>query len=186
MLLIVFGFITATFLRLNNIGMIERRTAVLEADKAGRTEDIAKRLYDLQRYSAAHANATTGPFYLEHQYRRDAQAAYEAASKAESAHGNVNVKAEAVCKPRFTVWSPAYVQCFKEELDKYPASPDPAQTINLPDTKLYRHSFISPLWSFDYAGLAMLICAGIIIVIVSRLIGIAILRMLLSRQYKSV
>ena len=34
-LLVMVGFISATFLRLNNVGMVERRQAVENADKAG-------------------------------------------------------------------------------------------------------------------------------------------------------
>jgi uncharacterized SAM-binding protein YcdF (DUF218 family) len=45
-LLIIVGFISATFLRLNNIGMIERRSAVLAADEAGKADAIQDRLYD--------------------------------------------------------------------------------------------------------------------------------------------
>ena len=39
--------VSATFLRLNNIGMVERRDAVVSADKTGNLEDIQNRLYDL-------------------------------------------------------------------------------------------------------------------------------------------
>ena len=34
-LLILVGFVAATFLRLNNIGMVERRAAVMSADQEG-------------------------------------------------------------------------------------------------------------------------------------------------------
>jgi hypothetical protein len=61
-LLILVLFITATFLRLNNIGMIQRRDAVLAADKVGDLSAIQSRLYDLQRYSATHMNGASGPF----------------------------------------------------------------------------------------------------------------------------
>ena len=36
-LLVMASFVSATFLRLNNIGMIERRDAVINADKEGAT-----------------------------------------------------------------------------------------------------------------------------------------------------
>jgi hypothetical protein len=55
-LLIISGFVSATFLRLNNIGMIERREGVLSADAQGDEQVIIKRLYDLQRHVSAHMN----------------------------------------------------------------------------------------------------------------------------------
>lgn len=185
-ILILLGFITATFLRLNNIGMIQRRDAVLAADKSGDTMVIQSRLYDLQRYVATHMNADTGSFYLEQQYRRDAQAAVDAAKNDDNPNGNINAKAEAVCRPQYTVWSPAYVQCFADELAKYPPSPDPAQNVTLPSTSLYRHDFASPLWSPDFAGWSVLGCAVVVLMILARLISLGILRLLLKQHYRGV
>ena len=185
-LLILTSFIAATFLRLNNIGMMQRREAVLAADKAGNVETIQSRLYDLQRYSAEHMNSETGVFYLEQQYRRDAQKAVDAAKSDDNPNGNINAKAEAVCRPQYTVWSPAYVQCFTDELSKYPPSPDPTQNVTLPSTSLYRYSFTSPLWSPDFAGLAVIVCLVILLMIVIRLVSIGVLRLLLKRHYRGI
>ena len=185
-LLLLVGFVAATFLRLNNIGMIQRRDAVLAADKTGDTAAIESRLYDLQRYVAAHMNTETGPFYLEQQYRRDAQKAVDAASNDDNPNGNINVKAEAVCKPQYTVWSPAYVQCFTDELAKFPPSPDPAQNVSLPSTTLYRHEFADPLWSPDFAGWSVVVGVVILLMIVTRLISLGILRLLLKRHYRGI
>lgn len=185
-LLILMLFLTATFLRLNNIGMIQRREAVLAADKAGDVSVIQSRLYDLQRYSSEHMNSDTGVFYLEQQYRRDAQKAVDAAQGVANPNGNINAKAEAVCRPQYTVWSPAYVQCFTDELSKFPPSPDPAGNVTLPSTLLYRYSFISPLWSSDFAGSSVLVCIGIILMIIARLISLGVLRLLLKRHYRGI
>lgn len=59
------GFIAATFLRLNNVGMVERRDAVIAADKAGDAAALERRLYDLQRYVSSHMNADPGRIALE-------------------------------------------------------------------------------------------------------------------------
>lgn len=184
--LILLLFLTATFLRLNNIGMIQRREAVLAADKTGDTEVIQSRLYDLQRYSAAHMNSDTGVFYLEQQYRRDAQKAVDAAANTSNPNGNINAKAEAVCRPQYTVWSTAYVQCFTDELSRYPPSPDPAGNVTLPSTSLYRYSFISPLWSTDFAGFSVLLCIGVVFMIIIRLVSVGVLRLLLKRHYRGI
>lgn len=183
-LLFIIGFLTATFLRLNNIGMVQRRDAVLAADKSGNQSDITNRMLDLQQYSASHMNSKTGPFYLEQQYRRDAQKIVDAAKGDNNLYGNINVKAEAVCKPQYTKWSPAYVQCFTDELAKYPPSPDPSQNVKLPSTALYRYDFTSPLWSPDFAGWSSLVFVTIALVIVGRLLGLAILHLILKFRYR--
>lgn len=180
------SFVAATFLRLNNIGMVQRRDAVLAADKAGDTNVIQSRLYDLQRYASSHMNSDTESFYLEQQYRRDAQKAVDAAKNDSNPNGNVNVKAEAICRPQYTVWSPAYVQCFTDALSKFPPSPDPAQNVNLPSTSLYRYDFISPLWSADFAGFSVLACLVIILMIIIRLVSLGVLRLLLKRHYRGI
>jgi hypothetical protein len=184
--LIIMAFVAATFLRLNNIGMVQRRDAVLAADKAGDETAIQSRLYDLQRYVFSHVNASTGPFYLEYQYRRDVQKAVDAASNDDNPNGNINVKAEAVCRPQFEVWSQAYVQCFTEELSKYPPSSNPSDTVTLPKVDLYRHEYDAPLWSPDFAGWSILVCAVIVLVILVRLISLWILHLLLKRHYRGV
>lgn len=166
--------------------MADRRDAVLAADRAGDESVTQSRLYDLQRYVSEHMNADTGPFYLEEQYRRDAQKAVDAAKDDSNPNGNINAKAEAVCRPQYTAWSPAYVQCFTDELAKYPPSPDPQQNVTLPNTELYRHEFAAPLWSPDFAGGAVLVCVAILIMIFTRLISLLALRLLLKRHYRGV
>lgn len=185
-LLILMAFIAATFLRLNNIGMIQRRDAVLAADKAGDETVTQSRLYDLQRYVFEHANASTGAFYLEYQYRRDVQKAVDAASNDSNPNGNINAKAEAVCRPQFEVWSQAYVQCFTDELAKYPPSSNPADNVTLPKPELYRHEYNAPLWSPDFAGWSVALCGVILLMILIRLISLGILRLLLKRHYRGV
>ncbi len=180
------AFIAATFLRLNNIGMADRREAVLAADKDGDESVTQSRLYDLQRYVVEHMNSDTGPFYLEQQYRRDAQKAVDAAKNDSNPNGNVNAKAEAACRPHYAAWSLSYVRCFTDELAKYPPSPNPADNVTLPSTELYRHSFASPLWSSDFAGFAVMACGVIAIMIVARLVSLIALRLLLKQHYRGI
>lgn len=185
-ILLLAVFIAATFLRLNNIGMVQRRAAVLAADATGDQEVMQNRLYDLQRYTAEHMNANSGVFYLEGQYQRDVEKIIKAASDDSNPQGNIHVKADEVCRPQFAVWSQAYVQCFTEELAKYPPSEDPAQNVNLPSTNLYRHDYASPLWSADFAGWSVLVCIVLVIMILVRLASLGILNLLLKRHYKDI
>jgi len=180
LVLMLVGFVAATFLRLNNVGMVQRLEAVEAADKEGRDEDMFNRVYDLQRYTASHMNASTGQFDLVEQYNRDVKKVLENASDDTNPNGNVNAKAAAVCDPQFTWGSPAYVQCFIEELNKYPAAPDIENSLDLPNPALYRHSFISPLWSPDFAGFSTLIFIVIALIILGRWLHLGFLYMLLK------
>lgn len=183
-LLILMLFITATFLRLNNTGMVSRRNAIAAADKSGDVGQIADRLYDMQRYSAAHMNASSGVMYLQDQYNRDVQKQAENSSQTGSTKAlEIRRAAEEVCKPQFNGWSPAYVQCYVNELDKHPADEVTAQ-IAPPSSSLYRYDFVSPLWSPDFAGFSALISVLITLMIAARMIGLIVLRVLLRSHYK--
>lgn len=183
---ILMAFVAATFLRLNNIGMLQRREAVLAADKTGDLQITQSRLYELQRYSAAHMNTDTGPFDLESQYRRDVQKAVDAATSNDSSKESINAKVDEICRSRVSGYGSAWIQCFSEELAKFPPSTDPADTVNLPSPLLYRHAFASPLWTPDFAGWSVLVCAVILLMIATRLVSLGILRLLLKRHYRGI
>ena len=180
-LLVLFGFVAATFLRLNNIGMSQRRDAVYSADKAGDPAVIQERLYDLQRYAAEHMNADTGSIYLENQYKRDSERIIDAASGNNgNPNGNIYKKAQEVCAPKFSSYSQAYLQCTVNYLAQYAPADNPTSVVALPKADTYRHSFASPLWSPDFAGFSVLICLLIVIMIIGRLIGLFVLRLILK------
>lgn len=180
-LLVLFGFVAATFLRLNNIGMSQRRDAVYSADKAGDPAVIQERLYDLQRYAAEHMNADTGSIYLENQYKRDSERIIDAASSNNgNPNGNIYKKAQEVCAPKFSSYSQAYLQCTVNYLAQFAPADNPASVVALPKADTYRHSFASPLWSPDFAGFSVLICLLIIVMIIGRLIGLFVLRLILK------
>lgn len=174
-LLILAGFISATFLRLNNIGMIDRRNAVITADNAGDDNITQNRLYDLQLYVTSHMNADMGKgIYLESGYKRDVQKAYETVAS----DSVVYRKAQESCMPRFSRWSQAYVQCTVIELAKYPG----AAELKLPYADSYLHVFVSPLWTPDFAGWSLVLCVVIFIMILIRLTGVIILKMLIRKH----
>lgn len=192
-LLLLAVIIAATFLRLNNIGMVERRSAVLAADEAGNSEDIKNRLYDLQRYVSHHMNTSTDKIALDGQYHRDSQKAKEAAEATGNgdSNGNVYGKAAAVCDPIGIAqgwrWpDPRYIACVDTELSKYPAANGPVNTIELPSANLYYHVFTSPIWSPDFAGWSLVVCIVIGIVIIVRTLSLLVLRILLRRHYSTV
>lgn len=186
-LFILSCFVSATFLRLNNIGMIQRRDAVLTADSSGDATIIANRLYDLQRYVTSHMNANLGKgVYLEATYKKDVQKAYESASVDDNPNGNIYKKVQDVCAPQFSNWSLAYIQCTINELEKYPASGNLVTSVQLPRADSYLHTYVSPVWSPDFAGWAVMISVVILIMIIIRLIGVIILKIMVHHRYKSI
>lgn len=183
-LLILSLFLSATFLRLNNTGMVARRTAVDSADKSGDESAISSRVYDLQRYSSSHMNADSGVFYLRESYYRDVEAAVDAGNK--SGDQTPQARAKAICKPNLQThgYSLAYQNCMMNELNKSGQVMDPAD-IKFPSPTLYYYSFASPVWSPDFAGFSLLVSGILVVMIIGRLVTLLILRILLHRHYKS-
>lgn len=190
MLLILSLFMTASFLRLNNIGMIERREAVYSADTAGDDYVTADRLYDLQRYASNHMNANTGDVYLDKKYQRDVEAivreAEEANSESSARSAALLEQAYQVCRDRYPGYSTAYTLCVSSEQAKIPANEIDVARAEFPSPALYRYNFISPLWSPDFAGWFTLASIVLAILIVLRVIAGIVLHLLLKRRYRSI
>lgn len=185
--LLLFLFVAATFLRLNNVGMAVRRDAVAAADAANQPDEIRARLYDLQRYVVAHMNADTGPFDLQQQYARDVKAALGVASSSATGQNSPQAKADAICNPNLQIhgYSKAYQDCMLEQLTKQGQVVDPA-SIKMPDPVLYRHNYLSPLLSLDFAGFSVVLCILVGGIILVRIAGAITLKLLVRRHYRGV
>lgn len=194
-LLIMSGFISATFLRLNNVGMVERRESVENADKAGDIVNLQQRLYDLQRYVSTHMNADPGKIALDHTYKQmyDRKLKeFEEEIKNQSNNDTVS-KVRAVCDARaqqggygrFTTQAdPRYINCINEEWAKYPAAKVTNLQFEAPSTEPYYHTFVSPIWSADYAGWSLLVTIFIAMIIVMRLVVLGMLKLMIRRRNK--
>ncbi len=186
-ILILLCFVAATFLRLNNISMIQRRDAVYAADKTGNETQIINALSDLQHYVGGHMNTSLdGGVYLKDSYQRAYDRAVTAASGDENPNGNIYQKAAQVCDPQFHYYTAAYQQCFVNELQKYPSANQLVDELNLPPATSYKHDFVSPVWSPDFAGWTVLACVIVALIIVVRLVTLGILRLMLRQHYKSI
>lgn len=185
-LLLLAGFIAATFLRLNNIGMVERRTAVMTADENADESTIVQRLSALQRYVSSHMNTDLGRgVYLESSYNRDLQLWQSRQFGDANPNGNIYLKAQEVCAPQFSAYSSAYLQCTTSELAKYPAAESPGDGTGKPAQEAYIHDFASPAWSPDFAGWSLVVCALIALAIVVRLISLGVLKLMLRKHYRN-
>ena len=204
LILIPLLFLAATLLQVDHVGMIELRDAVIAADEDGDEEELARALLALQEYTMSHIVVNrveengveqivfgTGPFYLEQQYYRKAQEELERAERMldgtdENPHGNVFVKAAAVCDAlgRRYGWrypDRPYIDCMVSELAKFPEMDEITdfQQAMIPPTALYRRDFASPVWTFSWTGLVVLTCVLLIVVILIRFVIWIILRITL-------
>lgn len=204
LVLVLLGFLAATFLRFDHIKMTELRAAVLAADEANNDEEIAKTLNELHSFTLKHIifntvedngvqtiTFGTGPFYLENQYMRKANEAIAAAQKEINTHtsnpnGNIYKKVAAVCdaqgkKYGYSYPDKRYINCWINELASYPVEEnmDAYGAATLPSTELFRYEFVSPLWYPCASGIVLLICFIIVVVLIFRLLIWLILRVAL-------
>ncbi|MBR3256899.1 hypothetical protein IKG02_01250 [Candidatus Saccharibacteria bacterium] len=209
LIFILLLFISATCLRIDHIRMSNLRDKVLSADEEGNAEELSQSLTKLQKFTLSHIvvnvveeNGTnklefgTGVFYLEQSYLRDASVAMEKAAEMEvddsNPNGNIYALASAVCRPKAIAngwaWnSPGYLNCFTEELAKYPASDVESQTAtaSVPSTELYRREFVSPVWTPCLSGFVILLTLILGVVIFIRFLLWALLEITLIIMKKA-
>lgn len=169
-LLVFCGLVAVTALRQNNLRMIELRNAVTRADEdpAG---DTKKALHELQNYVTAHMNTNLGNgVYLQEAYQRDYTAAVQAAVTATNPQSALYAQVELECRPVYqrTKSFPAYTQCAHDRLAQLAPEQDALATLKAPPTDLYHYNFVSPVISFDPAGIFVLITGVILVLIVVR------------------
>ena len=203
LILIPLLFVAATLLRLDHLKMVELRDAVLAADAAEDDAAIQSSLVALQEFVVSHIVVNiaeqngvqsiifgTGPFYLEHQYLRAANAAIEAAEAEvvddSNPYGNIYAAVSAICRPLAIqngwAWnSQPYLDCWTSHLAEYPASDNLEinLTANVPSTELFRHNYASPIWAPTAAGWVILLCILLTLVVIVRFVIWLILKIAL-------
>jgi len=189
-LLLIMTIVSATMLRLNSLGMVERRTAVINADEKGDKEVLRTRIVELQSYISSHMNTSlAGGLYLAKTYERDRDAALAAAASATNPSSAVYQQASIECRARFqggvASFRNDYVQCVVEKVGSLAPQTDPTAGLKLPKADAYRINFASPLWTPDIAGFSVLICALLILAIIVRTTSVIILRLLLRKHYRN-
>jgi len=190
-IVLLISLVSATFLRLNNLEMIERRTAVLSADQKGDKEEIRASLVNLQNYMSHHMNTQlNGGLYLSESYNRDRDAALEVANSTSNPNSAVYQQASIECRARWqggvASFRNDYVQCVIDKVSALSASTDPTASLRLPSVSSYRYDFASPLISFDLAGISVLITVILLLIILGRIISNIVLSLVLRRHYQSV
>lgn len=179
--------ISASLLRLNNVGMVQRRDAVIEADKQTDSAILTNRLYDLQSFVSTHMNTDLGQgVELSETYKRD-EAANIAATQTVS---NINIYKQAndICQAKNLKVLSVYRQCVYDYLNSIPSGQVVANSISTEQQiqLIYIHNYISPLWSADFAGFSVLISILILLLIIIRILAVLFLHLMLKKYYKSV
>lgn len=193
-LLIVLFFgvlLAATLLRLNNIGMTQRRDAVIQADAVGDQQLVRTALIELQRYVTGHMNTSLGNgVYLQKAYERDREAALAAATDVGNPNSVIYQQAAVECRARFQggveSFRNDYVTCVAEKVGALTAGQDNAATLKLPRADNYRFDYVSPLLSFDLAGIVVMLCLLIVGILLSRLLALLVLRLLLRYRFRTI
>lgn len=189
-ILLLVVLVAATLLRMNSLGLVERRNAVLAADEKGDKQAVKASLVELQRYISSHMNTSlNGGLYLSHSYERDRAAALEAATGTTNPNSAAYHQASLDCRSRFqggvASFRNDYVQCVIDRVGSLSTAQDPTAGLNLPRASSYHFDFASPVWSLDLAGLAVALAVLIIVVIIGRLVTLGVLHLMLSRAYHS-
>lgn len=139
---IVFGVLSIVGLRLNAEKALELKNQILVKDN--QTQDVKEDLETLRQYIFSHMNSST-KVELVASYNRAVESA-----KAGQGNGVYN-EAQAACDQR-GVSSVAQAQCVQEYLVSRGTVADPVV-----DKTPYIYSFASPSWSFDLAGVSLLL-----------------------------
>ena len=192
LILLLLGILlSATLLRLNNLGMVERRSAVIAADEKGETEALRSSIVELQRYVSRHMNTDLeNGFYLTKTYERDRDAALNSAGEATNPNSAVYQQASIECRSRFQGGRESfrndYVQCVIEKVGTLTPQSSTEDSLKLPKPEAYKVNFATPVWTPDFAGLSVAFCILISLVIVGRLALLGVLRMILRKHYRSI
>ena len=189
-IVLLLTIVSATFLRLNNLGMVERRTAVIEADEKGDKAEIKQSLVELQHFMSSHMNTSlNGGVYLSKTYERDRAAILEAAGSASNPQAAVYQQASVECRAKWqggvTSFRNDYVQCVIDRVSALASSTDPTATVKLPLVDNYRYDFSSPVLSFDAAGLLVILTGVTLGAIVVRVVSSLILSLVVRRHYQA-
>lgn len=189
--LLLGSLVALTLLRLNNLGMIDRLTAVQQADTEGDPEKIKQAITELGQYVTRHMNTDIGDkLYLTHSYERDKEAAVAAAQSTTNPNSAEYQAASIECRARWqgnvASFRNDYVKCVIDRVAALSGQSTESLSATMPNAEVYRVAFASPLWSPDLAGVAVAFCAVIMGSILFRITGMIVLQVLLRRQFTSV
>lgn len=188
-LLLLSTLISATFFRLNSLAMSDLRKAVIAADQKGDTAAIKKTVEALGAYVTTHMNTSLGDgFYLTASYERAREAAVRAAADTTNPDSAAYQQASVECQSASAraAYGGYYVPCVLSKVQELGSSTSLVSELQLPRLELYKVNFVSPLWSPDPAGISVAISALILLIIIGRITGVILLKILLKRRFRTI
>lgn len=188
-LLLLSLLITATFFRLNSLTMSELRRAVIAADEKGDSAALHTATGALGSYVTAHMNTSLGDgFYLTASYERAREAAVQAAADTANPDSALYQQASVECQSASVraAYGGLYVPCVLAKVKELGSSTTLTAELQLPRPELYKIDFVSPLWSPDGAGISVAISALILLMIIARITGVVVLKLLLKTRFKTI
>ena len=159
-LIFLFAFfliLSVSFLRHNNLKMVELRNNVIAADEAG------------------------GPIELVNTYNTQVKMAVEAASQGSSR--DIYSEAAKVCEKR-GVPLKSIAQCAADYASNNNTGTS-IKNIVLPDKNRFTYSFATPRWTPDAAGFSLLLTGVLLVWILLRGIEYLIVRLVLRHRLKN-
>lgn len=175
--LIIFSSLAVWQLRENNLNMLKLKEAVVVADEKG--GDVESALQELRIFVNSHMNTrmrasgnSEPPIQLVNRYNQLVAAEQARIANSGDTSSAIYQQAQVECnKPDISL--SLKNQCIK---DYYIANGGGGTYIKLPSKELYTYDFASPRWSFDAAGIYIMLATVSAIFLVVRLILGAIIK----------
>lgn len=181
--------VSATLLRLNNLNMLSFRRAVATADEKGDTTAIQRATRELGAYVTSHMNTSLGDgFYLVASYERAKEVALNVATSSSGPDGALYQQASVQCQDAGVraMYGGLYVSCVLAKVQDLGTSSNLVSELDLPRSELYKINFVSPFWSPDLAGFSVAISAFILVIIIIRITGVIILKILIKKNFTAI
>lgn len=152
--------LSAYFLRQNNLKMLELRDAVVAVDqKSGNIKKIDPLLSELRDYVLSHMNASLpSPLELPGSFNVAVEQARKKAEKSGNANSSIYKKAQDECeRPELPLTVRA--ECMQNYITVHGKPGSDVKVLDIPPKEQFVYSFLSPTWSFDLAGVFVLLSA---------------------------
>lgn len=155
--LLLLALASAIFLRQNNLNMAKLRDQLVAVDDTGDVNQVQQAARKLQNYVAHHMNTTTGRVALQTLYNRAAEQAM-AQSKPPEISTDVYQQATNDCKPQLINYGyRAWASCVATKVGLNATTILATAEVSAPDPDLYYVDYAPARWSFDLAGVSLLL-----------------------------
>lgn len=177
--LAILTVLTAMFLRMNNLGMIDLRENLVKADETGNLQSVNDAAVKLRDFTANHMNTSAGKIPLQTLYNQAAQQAIDA-SRPPEINSAAYIEAQNSCMPNLKSYGYAsWAQCVAGAVGLSDINSLDQNNLPPPDPDAFYVDFASARWSPDLAGFSLLISAIIGLLIVFKVFSFLILRFII-------